>query len=132
MPTSDFPDTRYLIDARELGERLGAVTLIDLRPAEDFSLGHITGSKHLDIYGVSLSDSSEAPLTAFLSIFRTLFGARGVTENRPVVIYDHETGERAARAVWLLAVLGHGDVKILDGGVRAWTAAGNRLVRTTQ
>ena len=129
MPVGDLPDRKYLINTRELGERLGAVTLIDLRPAEDFSLGHIEGSKHLDIYGVSLNDSSEAPLNAFLSIFQTLFGSRRVSQNRPVGIYDHETGERAARAVWLLAGLGHPDVRILDGGTQAWTASGKRLVR---
>lgn len=132
MPISDLPQRKYVTDARELGERLGAVTLIDLRPAEDFSLGHIEGSRHLDIYGVSLNDSSDAPLSAFLAIFRTLFGARGVTRDRPVVIYDHETGERAARAVWLLALLGHPDVRILDGGTQAWTASGNRLVQVTK
>jgi len=132
MSISDFPDRRYLIDSRDLGERLGAVTLIDLRPAEDFSLGHIEGSKHLDIYGVSLNDSSDAPMNAFLPTFRTLFGARGVSLDKPVVIYDHETGERAARAVWLLAVLGHPDVKILDGGTQAWAASGRRLVRLTE
>ena len=49
-----------------------------------------------------------------------------------MVIYDHETGERAARAVWLLAVLGHPDVRILDGGTRAWTASGKHLVRLTR
>lgn len=129
MPTGDFPDCHYLIDARELAERLGAVTLIDLRPAEDFALGHIEGSTHLDIYGVSLNDSSEAPLNAFLSMLQTLFGTRGVVHDKPVVIFDHETGERAARAVWLLAVLGHSDVRILDGGTQAWTASGRRLVR---
>jgi len=131
MPIEDFPDRRYLIDSRALGERLGAVSLIDLRPAEDFALGHIEGSRHLDLYGVSLSDSAEVPLNAFLAIFRTLFGARGVALDKPVVIYDHETGERAARAVWLLAVLGHPDVRILDGGTRAWTARRGPLVRVT-
>ena len=124
-----FPDPRYLIEARELRERLDALTLLDLRPAEDFALGHIPGSRHLDIYGVSLNDSSEAPLNAFLAIFRVLFGARGVTADKPAVIYDHESGERAARAVWLLAVLGHPDVRLLDGGTQAWTGAGGALVQ---
>jgi thiosulfate/3-mercaptopyruvate sulfurtransferase len=132
MPISDLPDRKYVIDARELGERLGAVTLIDLRPAEDFALGHIESSRHLDLYGVSLNDSADAPLSAFLAIFRNLFGTRGVSQDRPVVIYDHETGERAARAVWLLAVLGHPDVRILDGGTLAWTASGRRLVQVTK
>ena len=105
---------------------------IDLRPAEDFAVGHIAGSIHVDIYGVSLNDSSEAPLNSFLAIFRVLFGSRGVLADRPVVIYDHESGERAARAVWLLAVLGHPDVRILDGGTHAWTAAGQKLVQLTE
>ncbi|MDP2241366.1 MAG: sulfurtransferase [Burkholderiales bacterium] len=132
MTIRDFPDSKYLIDARELGERLDAVTLIDLRPAEDFAIGHIEGSRHLDIYGVSLNDSAEGPLNAFLSIFRNLFGSRGVTRDKPVVIYDHETGERAARAVWLLAVLGHPDVRILEGGTRAWVESDRRLTRLTE
>jgi len=132
MQVGGFPDQRYLISARDLRERLGAVSLVDLRPAEDFALGHIAGSRHLDIYGVSLNDSSEAPLNAFLAIFRVLFGARGVSVDKPVVIYDHESGERAARAVWLLAALGHPDVRILDGGTQAWLAAGGTLEKVTQ
>ncbi|MDA0983680.1 MAG: hypothetical protein O3A06_11770 [Proteobacteria bacterium] len=38
MPTGDFLDKRFLIDSRELGKRLGAISLIDLRLAEDFLL----------------------------------------------------------------------------------------------
>ncbi|MEO8202819.1 MAG: rhodanese-like domain-containing protein [Betaproteobacteria bacterium] len=127
--TESFPEQKYLITPATLKARLGDVTLLDLRPAEDFAVGHIEGSRPLDLYGVSLNDSSEAPLNAFLAIFKTLFGARGVTAERPVVVYDHESGERAARAGWLLAVLGHPDVRMLDGGSHAWAAAGERLVR---
>lgn len=132
MSSTKFPDLRYLITVPELALHLRDVTLIDLRPAEDFAVGHIAGSTHVDIYGVSLNDSSEAPLNSFLAIFRVLFGSRGVRTDRPVVIYDHESGERAARAVWLLAVLGHPDVRILDGGTHAWTASGNKLVRLSE
>ena len=132
MNKNYFQDRRYLITVPELASRLSDVTLVDLRPAEDFAVGHIAGSTHVDIYGVSLNDSSEAPLNSFLAIFRVLFGSRGVRADRPVVIYDHESGERAARAVWLLAVLGHPDVRILDGGTHAWTAAGQKLVRLTE
>ncbi len=129
MDKTKFMDLGYLITAPELATRLNDVTLVDLRPAEDFAVGHIAGSTHVDIYGVSLNDSSEAPLNSFLAIFRVLFGSRGVRSDRPVVIYDHESGERAARAVWLLAVLGHPDVRILDGGAQAWIASGQKLVR---
>lgn len=127
----NFPDRRYLIDPSELKAKLGSVALLDLRPAEDFAVGHLLGARHLDIYGVSLSDSSDAPLVAFFNIFKTLFGAHGASMEKPVVVYDHETGERAARALWLLAVFGHPDAKILDGGTQAWVAAGNQLEKTT-
>lgn len=129
---NNFPDPRYLLSAPDLASRLSDVTLIDLRPAEDFAVGHIPGSTHVDIYGVSLNDSSEAPLNSFLAIFRVLFGSRGVRADRPVVIYDHESGERASRAVWLLAVLGHPDVRLLDGGTEGWVRAGQKLVRLTE
>jgi thiosulfate/3-mercaptopyruvate sulfurtransferase len=131
MTIAGFPESRYLIDAHGLQTRQREAILLDLRPAEHFALGHIEGSRHLDLYGVSLTDSSAAPLEAFLSMLRILFGTRGITNDRPVVVYDHESGERASRAVWLLAVLGHPDVRLLDGGTAAWTAAGGRLVRTT-
>ncbi|MGH8765051.1 MAG: sulfurtransferase [Burkholderiales bacterium] len=131
MSIADSLDRKFLIDADSLRKQLGKVALLDLRPAEDFAVGHIEGSRHLDLYGLSLSDSSEAPLNAFLNIFKTLFGSRGVSQEKPVVIYDHESGERASRAVWLLAVLGHPDARILDGGTQAWLASGGSLARTT-
>jgi thiosulfate/3-mercaptopyruvate sulfurtransferase len=132
MSSTNFPDPRYLITASELASRLHDVTLIDLRPAEDFAVGHIPGSTHVDIYGVSLNDSAEAPLNSFLAIFRVLFGSRGVRADRPVVIYDHESGERASRAVWLLAVLGLPDVRLLDGGTEGWVRAGQTLARLSE
>lgn len=132
MPIDRFFDRTYLIDVQELQDRIGDITLLDVRPAEHFAVGTIEGSKHLDVYGVSLNDTSEHPLHAFLAIFQTLFGGRGVRNETPVVVFDHESGERAARVVWLLAVLGHADVRLLDGGSQAWTRAGGKLNRLTQ
>ncbi len=129
MSIKTYPDCKYLTDCDGLDAQLNQVLLIDLRPAEDFALGHIKGAKHLDIYAVSLNDTSPAPLEAFLAMFNGPLGARGVSRDQPVVIYDHESGERAARAVWLLSVLDHTDVKLLDGGVKAWNASGRPLSR---
>ena len=132
MFTALFPDQKYLIDAATLHATRESVHLLDLRPAEDFAVGHIAGSRHIDLYGISIVDTSEAPLTNFLSMVQILLGARGVSMDKPVVIYDHESGERAARAVWFLSMLGHPDVRILDGGTHAWTAAGYELVQLKQ
>ena len=98
--------------------------LIDLRPAEQYASGHLPGAVHLDLWGISLIDTDPAPLRAFLWIIEHLFAERGVTAERPVVVYEETSGTRAARAFWFLEFFGHPDVRVLDGGVRAWTAAG--------
>ena len=98
--------------------------LLDLRPAEQYAAGHLPGAVHLDIWGISLIDTDPAPLKSFLWIIEHLFAERGVSAERPVVVYEETSGTRAARAFWFLEFFGHPDVRVLDGGVRAWTAAG--------
>jgi thiosulfate/3-mercaptopyruvate sulfurtransferase len=105
--------------------------VLDLRPAEVFARGHITGAIHLDLWGVSLIDTSEAPLRAFMWMIGHLFSLRGVTPDRAVVVYEEESGIRAARAFWFLEYLGHPSVRLLDGGIRAWAAAGFPLTTNT-
>jgi thiosulfate/3-mercaptopyruvate sulfurtransferase len=101
----------------------------DLRPAEEFARGHIPGAVHLDLWGVSLIDTSDAPLRAFMWMIGHLFALRGVSSDRPVVVYEHDSGMRAARAFWFLDYLGHPAAAILDGGFAAWVGA-NRPVTT--
>jgi thiosulfate/3-mercaptopyruvate sulfurtransferase len=48
----------------------------------------------------------------------------GITADRPVVAYDAAGGLAAARVWWLLRWAGHTDVRLLDGGLAAWTAEG--------
>jgi thiosulfate/3-mercaptopyruvate sulfurtransferase len=101
--------------------------LIDARPAEQFAAGHLPGAVHLDLWGVSLIDTSEAPLAAFMWMIGHLFSLRGVTPDRPVVVYENDSGIRAARVFWLLEYLGHPNVRLLDGGVKAWLESGRAL-----
>jgi thiosulfate/3-mercaptopyruvate sulfurtransferase len=98
--------------------------LIDLRPAEEFAAGHLTGALHLDLWGLSLIDTDDAPLRAFMWMIGHLFSLRGVSPDRPVVVYDQTSGIRAARAFWFLEYLGHPSVQVLDGGFGAWVKAG--------
>jgi thiosulfate/3-mercaptopyruvate sulfurtransferase len=48
----------------------------------------------------------------------------GVTKTTQVVAYDADTSAYAARLWWLLRWVGHRAVAVLDGGFKAWTAAG--------
>ena len=66
------------------------------------------------------------PLPA-AAAFQAAMRRAGVSDGRPVVTYDDGDAVPAARAWWLLRYFGHGDVRVLDGGLRAWQAAGRPL-----
>jgi len=126
MPGDGYANPHLLVSPQALGERIGpsGPLLIDLRPAEAFGHGAIPGAVHLDLFGVSLTDTDPAPMRAFLWIIEHLFATRGVTNDRPVVVYDEQSGVRAARALWFLELFGHPDATMLDGGSKAWEKAG--------
>ena len=115
-----------LTTASELQRKLDAENLciIDVRPAEDYANGHIPGATHFDLFGLSLIDTSDAPLKAFMFMIHHVLELRGVSESKEVVFYEDNSGMRAARGLWFLEYYGHPNVKMLDGGFRAWKAAG--------
>lgn len=121
----DYTRETLLTTVAELQSKLGApdLCIIDVRPAEDFARGHIPGATHFDLFGLSLTDTSEAPLKAFMFMIHHVFELRGVSENKQVIFYENNSGMRAARGLWFLEFFGHANVKMLDGGFQAWKTA---------
>ena len=123
---------KLLTTPQELQKKLAAANLclVDVRPAEEFARGHIPGAVHFDLFGLSLVDTSDAPLKAFMYMIHHVLELRGVSESTEVVFYEDNSGMRAARGFWFLEFFGHQHVRILDGGIQAWKAAG--LAVTTE
>jgi len=115
-----------LTTPEQLQQKLGSANLclIDTRPAEAYAKGHIPGATHFDLFGLSLVDTTEAPLKAFMYMIHHVLEMRGVSEAKEVVFYEDNSGMRAARGLWFLEYYGHPNVKMLDGGFQAWRAAG--------
>ena len=122
-----------LTTVSSLHEQLNSpdLCLIDVRPAEDFAKGHIPGAVHWDLFGLSLVDTREAPLTAFMHMIQHVLELRGVNEHKAVVFYEENSGMRAARGVWFLEYFGHTNARMLDGGLAAWKAAGFPITTET-
>ena len=123
-----YANAHLLVTAEDLAQTLqqqsGAPLLLDLRPADGFAAGHIPGAIHVDLFGVSLIDTDPAPLKAFMWMIEHVLASRGVDASVPVVVYDEQSGIRAARAFWFLEYFGHPSVRMLDGGFGAWTREG--------
>lgn len=94
-----------------------------------FEAGHIPGAIHLDMdrdLAAAPGKGGRHPLPAPDDFAETMSRA-GVETNVRVVVYDDGDGMGAARLWWLLRHFGHDAVAVLDGGLRAWQAAGRPL-----
>jgi thiosulfate/3-mercaptopyruvate sulfurtransferase len=125
----EYTRGKLLTTPAELQKKLGSsdLCLVDVRPAEQFAHGHIPGAVHFDLFGLSLVDTSEAPLRAFMHMIHHVLELRGVNEAKEVVFYESNSGMRAARGLWFLEYFGHPNARILDGGFDAWKAAGGTI-----
>ena len=138
--TSSKPSSTTLITAAELSAALAGEhppAVLDVRwqlggppGIEDYAAGHVPGAHFLALD----TDLAAAPVPAPGVGGRhplpdpELLGAAlrraGVSADREVVVLDAATSAAAARAWWLLRWAGHRRVRVLDGGLAAWTAAG--------
>lgn len=125
-----------IIAAAELASELSRTTILDVRyrlggpPGRpEYEAGHIPGAVYVDLE----SELAGAPGAGGRhplpdpEVFGAAMRAAGVTADRDVVVYDAAQGWGAARAWWMLRWTGHTRVRVLDGGLAAWTAAGQPL-----
>jgi thiosulfate/3-mercaptopyruvate sulfurtransferase len=115
------------------------LTLLDVRwrlggpPGRElFAAAHIPGAVFVDLdrdLAAAPGKGGRHPLPATAD-FETAMRLAGVRNDLPVVVYDDADSTAAARAWWLLRYFGHAAVRVLNGGFRAWAAAGHPTVST--
>jgi thiosulfate/3-mercaptopyruvate sulfurtransferase len=109
-------DCRFALDDPDYGQR-------------SYAEGHIAGASFADLERdlsgpVLKGVTGRHPLPGPDALIARLW-AWGINNDSDIVLYDDGPGAYAARAWWLLAWLGKRDgVYLLDGGLKAWHAAG--------
>jgi thiosulfate/3-mercaptopyruvate sulfurtransferase len=129
-----------LIEATDLRGLVGkpGIAIIDCRfdlanpdnGRRAYLAGHIPGARYAD-----LNQDLSAPVSANSgrhplptpSDLATSLNRLGIGPGIQVIAYDDSAGAFAARLWWLLRWLKHGAVAVLDGGLKAWLAAGGAL-----
>lgn len=96
----------------------------------DFAEGHIPGAVYIDLPTELAGQPGEGgaggrhPMPS-AAVFESAMRNAGVSAEQPVVCYDAGDGIAAARCWWLLRYFGHHDVRVLNGGLSSWIAAGH-------
>ncbi|HWS39483.1 MAG TPA: rhodanese-like domain-containing protein [Actinoplanes sp.] len=100
----------------------------DPHGAEHYRDGHLPGAVYADLdtelAGGHAPGAGRHPLPAVEDL-QAAARRWGINRDSAVVVYDNSGGLAAARAWWLLRWAGVSDVRILDGGLAAWKAAGH-------
>jgi thiosulfate/3-mercaptopyruvate sulfurtransferase len=143
MPAPEMPDSvpviSPLIGVAELAQALGSddpPVLLDVRwrlggpPGVDSYLaGHLPGAVYIDLdrqLAAAPGPDGRHPLPP-AGDFEQVMRAAGVRDECGVVVCDDGDATIAARAWWMLRYYGHSNVRVLDGGFRAWARAGEAV-----
>lgn len=130
-----------LISASELRAQLGKTTVVlDCRfnlmdKSQGQSLyrqGHIPGAFYLDLErDLSSAVQTHGGRHPLPNIEQLQIKLRnfGINQFTTLVVYDDSRMAYAARAWWLLKMMGHKDVRILNGGFNAWVGINGAMDR---
>ncbi|MFN3608895.1 MAG: sulfurtransferase [Hyphomonas sp.] len=89
--------------------------------------GHIPKAVYFDIDEIADLNSPYAHMLPDAVKFSSRVRKLGLGDGSRIVVYDQNRFFAAARVWWMLRVMGHKDVHVLDGGLHAWTAEGGAL-----
>jgi thiosulfate/3-mercaptopyruvate sulfurtransferase len=114
-----YPRADLLVEATQLDKALtpGKFVILDARPREAYREGHIPFAVWLNVKdwekGFAASQDPK------------LWGGRlasvGIQDDSPIIVYGNAKTPDAARIWWILRYWGFKDVRLLNGGWKAWT-----------
>lgn len=122
-----------LVSTAWLAERIGdpSLRIIDASykmpgvtplAVEDYRKAHIPEAVFFDIDAIADRTSPLPHMLPDAAQFSRDIGALGIGDAHRIVIYDAGNWMGAPRAWWTFRVFGRDDVKVLDGGLKKWTA----------
>lgn len=124
-----YPRGSALITVTELKSLIEAkepkLVVLAAENSIEYRLGHIPGSYQVDRPAIEAPPETQNGISGNLidaAGFTKLASNLGIDRDSTIVVYD--TKYDATRLWWAFTYYGKGDVRILDGGSKAWKAAG--------
>lgn len=125
-----FAADGFRISAAELAKisEQQRVVLIDARPAKFYDEGHLPNAISMPFTATFVEFGTTGRVIT-LDKAKALFSSAGIRNDDLVVAYDGGGMLQASRILWTLEVYGHKNVKLLDGGLKAWQQAGMSITQ---
>lgn len=102
MNTISAEDAKIIIES-------GNALVVDVRTADEFKEGHISGAQNIDVYEAAFEEEVN------------------MLDKNTKYVVNCRSGGRSARAVSLMSELGFKNVTNLEGGIIAWEREGFSL-----
>jgi thiosulfate/3-mercaptopyruvate sulfurtransferase len=118
MAADTYPRTDLLVEPADLAKAGGEFIVLDARDRAKFEQGHVPGALWIDhaAWAKSFQDGKDA------DTWGKRIGDLGISADAKIVVYDDDWSKEAARVWWILKYWGAGDVRLLNGGWKGWTA----------
>jgi len=131
----EYPNGRYLLSAAELMQRQQQqpLVIVDVRTDEYFDGKLIPGAIRMPWSQFRRDDpaSNMGGLFVGPAEAQRILGEHGLFRNDMIVLYDslaRDGGATASYLFWVLDLLGHEKMAILERGIDGWLAAGGEVV----
>ncbi|MFZ4859063.1 MAG: sulfurtransferase [Desulfuromonadaceae bacterium] len=125
-----FPRGSALISVQELKQLLDAkdpkLVILAAENNVEYRLGHIPGSYQVDRPAIEAPPETQNGVSGNIidaDSFTKLARNLGINRDSIIIVYDSKYD--ATRLWWAFTYYGKGNVRVLDGGVKAWRDAGN-------
>lgn len=125
---AEYASPDRLVSTAWVADHIGDPDVVIVESDEDvllYETGHIPSAVKVD-WHTELND----PVTRDYvdgEGFAALMSAKGIKRTDTVVIYGDKNNWWAAYALWVFALFGHEDVRLLDGGRALWVAEGREF-----
>ena len=93
----------------------------------EFIAAHIPGARFFDLDKTSDQNTSLPHMLPTAEAFATSMATLGINGTSHVIAYDSVGLFSAARCWWMLKTFGHGNVSVLNGGLKKWQEEGRAV-----
>jgi thiosulfate/3-mercaptopyruvate sulfurtransferase len=128
MVSENYAQPDLLVDAAWVDAHKGDanVVIVDCEVDAAYARGHIPGAVLVPDNFEKDPDSGRLFLMQPAQ-FKAMCEGLGIGDDTLVIAYDHSRSLTACRLWWALNTHGHANVKVLNGGWRAWIANGGAV-----